>query len=212
MDSNNICLVRGLCRIKRSPCRYFGFRHPDHIVDTHVKDFLTWLAVERRVSASTQNQAFHALLFFFRHVLNRDIGELGQVVRSAKKRRMPVVLTKSEVERLLSHLSGIPLLAAVIIYGCGLRLRECVRLRIKDIDFERQRLIVMGGKGDKDRQTLLPECLIDKIKTQMEHSRQLFEHDRLNQVPGVELPCALERKYPNAVKQWGWQWLFPLLR
>jgi integron integrase len=193
----------------RSFGRYLGYRHPDHIDGAHVKDFLTWLAVERRVSASTQNQAFHALLFFFRHVLNKDIGDLGRVIRSARKRRMPVVLTKAEVERLLSHLSGTPLLAAEIIYGCGLRLRECIKLRIKDIDFERQRLIVMAGKGDKDRQTLLPGCLVDKIKAQMEHSRQLFEHDQRNQVPGVELPFALERKYPNAGKQWGWQWLFP---
>jgi integron integrase len=193
----------------RSFGRYLGFRHPEHITGNHVKDFLTWQAVERRVSVSTQNQAFNALLFFFRHVLNKEIGDLGQVVRAAKKRRMPVVLTKPEVERLLSHVSGRPLLAAEIIYGCGLRLRECIKLRIKDIDFERQRVIVMAGKGNKDRQTLLPECLIEKIKVQMEHSRKLFEHDRRNNVPGVELPFALERKYPNAGKQWGWHWLFP---
>lgn len=170
----------------RSFGKYLGYRHPDHLAGFHVKAFLTWLAVERRVSVSTQNQAFHALLFFFRHVL-----------------------TKSEVKRLLGYLTGINLLAAEIIYGGGLRLRQCVKLRIKDIDFERQRLIVMGGKGNKDRQTLLPECLIEKIKAQMEHSRRLFEQDRRNQVPGVELPYALERKYPNAGKQWGWQWLFP---
>jgi integron integrase len=193
----------------RSFGRYLRFRNPEQITSAQVKDFLTWLAVERRVSVSTQNQAFNALLFFFRHILNKDIGDLGQVVRSARKRRLPVVLTKPEVERLLSQMAGRPLLAAEIIYGCGLRLRECIKLRIKDIDFERQRVIVIAGKGNKDRQTLLPGCLVDKIKAQMEHSRQLFEQDRRNDVPGVELPFALERKYPYAGKQWGWHWLFP---
>ena len=193
----------------RSFGRYLNFRCPQQITGVDVKNFLTWLAVERRVASSTQNQAFHALLFLFRYVLNKDIGDLSQVIRSAKRRRMPVVLTKPEIGLLFGYLSGVNLLASELIYGCGLRLRECIKLRIKDIDFERKRVIVMGGKGDKDRQTLLPECLVEKLRAHIEQSRLLFKQDRSNSVPGVELPHALERKYPNAGKQWAWQWLFP---
>lgn len=193
----------------RSFGRFLNFRCPQQITGTQAKAFLTCMAVERRVSSSTQNQAFHALLFLFRYVLNKDIGDLGDVIRSPKRRRLPVVLTKSEIDKLLSHMSGTNLLAAELIYGSGLRLKECVKLRIKDIDFDRQRLIVMGGKGDKDRPTLLPESLMEKLRRQVEQSKLLFKKDRSNDVPGVELPYALERKYPNAGKQFGWHWLFP---
>lgn len=193
----------------RSVGRFLSFRSPEQINGTQAKAFLTWLAVERRVSASTQSQAFHALLFLFRHVLNKDIGDLREVIRSPRRRRMPVVLTRLEIEKLFEQISGTNLLAAELIYGCGLRLRECVKIRIKDIDFERRRLVVMGGKGYKDRQTLLPECLWKKLHGQIEQSRLLFKQDRSNSVPGVELPHALERKYPNAGKEWAWQWLFP---
>jgi len=193
----------------RTFCRFLKAQNPHSINVSHLKAFLTWLAVEKTVSASTQNQAFNALLFLFRHVLDQNIGDLRNVIRASRKRRLPVVLTKSEVSQHFSNMTGTNLLMARLIYGCGLRLRECVKLRVKDIDFDRNFLIVRSGKGDKDRQTVLPVTLIEKLHNHIDKTELIFKKDRINNVPGVELPYALERKYPNAGKEWGWQWLFP---
>jgi integron integrase len=189
--------------------RFLKGSSPFTLDDTHVKDFLTYLAVERHVAASTQNQAFNAILFLYRHVLTKDIGDLRNVVRSNKMRRLPVVLTKEEVFHLLKHLFGVYLLMAQTIYGGGLRLKECIKLRIKDIDFERNSIMIKFGKGGKDRETILPEIVKADLQQHIETNKELFQDDRKNDTPGVELPNALERKYPNAGKEWSWQWVFP---
>jgi integron integrase len=148
-------------------------------------------------------------LFFFRHVLEKQINDLDDVVRSRRGRRLPVVLTQAEIAKLFAQLKGIYHLMAVIIYGGGLRLRECVSLRIKDVDLEKNLITVIGAKNDKDRKTILAQGIKDKLIKHIDRVKQLYEIDRLNDVPGVALPYALERKYPNAGKEWIWQWLFP---
>jgi len=188
--------------------RFLRSQSPYLLDRGHVKNFLTYLAVERNVAPSTQNQALNALLFFFRHVLEKDLGDISDAVRAKKRRRLPIVLTMEETTRLFSHLDGIHLLMAKIIYGGGLRLKECVKLRIKDIDFDRHCVRVFG-KGDKERETLLAESIKDALQSHIKAIRNLYEIDRNNDTAGVELPYALERKYPNAGKEWNWQWLFP---
>ena len=190
--------------------RYYLRNVPPSRLDSgHLKSFLTHLAVERRVAASTQNQAFNALLFLFRNVLDQDLGDISDTVRAKRKRYLPVVLSRKETGNLFSQLSGINDLVARVIYGCGLRLKECLKLRIKDIDFDRNCVVVRGGKGDKDRQTVLPESVRNELLAQIEAIKPLYLQDRENDVPGVELPGALERKFPNAGKEWAWQWVFP---
>lgn len=188
--------------------RFVGGLAPETIDDRHLMDYLTYLAVERHLAKSTQEQAFAALLFFFRHVIGREPGNIKDVIRAKRKRRLPVVLTRNEVSRLFAQLTATPLLMAQIIYGGGLRLRECVSLRIKDIDFE-QNILSIRGKGDKDRRTLLAETVAAPLKAHLETVRELFEADRQAEVAGVYLPNALARKYPNAAKEWIWQWVFP---
>lgn len=179
------------------------------IEEEHVKEFLTFQAVQKNVAVSTQNQAFNALLFFFRFVLNKEITGLEEVKRAHKKKNLPVVMTKKEVMELINTMRPPYDLMAKIIYGGGLRLTECFRLRIKDIDLENGILTIRSGKGDKDRQTLLSKSLIPLLKVQINSARRLFDEDRSNNDPGVELPNALELKYPNAGKEWMWFWLFP---
>jgi integron integrase len=191
--------------------RFYHFLNgqpPYKLDSTHVKDFMTHLAVERNVAASTQNQAFNAILFMFRHVLDKDIEDIGDAVRAKKKRRLPVVLAKSEINRLLDQMEGTNLLMAKTIYGCGLRLRECMNLRIKDIDFSRM-AVTVRGKGDKDRETVLPGSIKDNLRKHIESVRKIYEKDRENGLAGVQLPGALERKLPNAGKEWAWFWVFP---
>ncbi|MEJ2690421.1 MAG: integron integrase [Deltaproteobacteria bacterium] len=191
------------------------FRHflqnddPNQVTSAQVRDFMTYLAVERKVAKSTQNQAFNAMVFLFRHVLEQQLAEIAGAVRSSRPRRLPVVLTKQEVSRLFDHLQGKHLLMARLIYGCGLRLKECLSLRIKDLDFESGALWVRAGKGDKDRLTVLPSSLYLDLRAQLDRARTFFEQDRTADLAGVWLPHALERKYPNAGKEWPWQWLFP---
>jgi site-specific recombinase XerD len=163
---------------------------PTKLDSTHVKSFLTQIVVERNISRSSQNQAFNALLFFYRHVLEKDLDNISDVVRSRKRKNLPVVLTKEEVSRLLDHMSGIYLLMAQIIYGGGLRLRECVNLRIKDIDFDRNSISIIAGKGNKDRQTLLSETVKDELKNHVKTIYPIFQKDQKNNIPGVELPNA----------------------
>ena len=171
--------------------------------------FLTDLAVGRKVSASTQNQALAALLFLYKQVLGIELPWLDDVVRAKKPQRLPVVLTVAEMQRLLARLEGSHGLMARMLYGTGMRLMECVRLRVKDVNFERHEIIVRDGKGGKDRVTMLPASLADPLREHLKRVRVLFEQDRADDVPGVYLPDALEKKYPNAGKEWGWFWVFP---
>lgn len=174
-----------------------------------LQNFLSRLAVERKVSASTQSQALNAIVFVYRNVLNIDIEDKISAVRTRQKRRLPVVLSQSEVREIFGNMIGLYRLMAQFIYGCGLRLQECLAMRVKDLDIERGIVIIRSGKGDKDRRTVLPESLKVELLEQLEYARQIFDRDRQNNIPGVQLPDALEKKYPNAGNEWGWFWLFP---
>jgi integron integrase len=193
----------------RSFYRFVKGKPAEDLNTSDVKDFLTYLAAERRMSPSTQNQAFNAVLFFYRHVIDRAIDDLDGVICATQRRRLPVVLTKQEFIELFKHMNGINLLMAKSICGCGLRLRECLNLRIKDIDFKRKRLTIRAGKGDKDRETMLPESLSQALENHLKKLWVIYNEDRQSEIAGVQLPYALQRKYPNAGKEWGWQWLFP---
>ncbi len=186
-----------------------GKKHSE-LTGSDIQHFLSFLTIERRVSSSTQNQALNALVFVYRHVLDKTIGdkELNSV-RAVSKRRLPVVLTLKEIRTLFDSLSGIYRLMVKLIYGCGLRLNECLSLRIKDIDIEQEIVVVRSGKGDRDRRTVLPESIKDDLVTHISQVRILYEQDRKNGINGVYLPDALDRKYPNAGKEWGWFWAFP---
>jgi integron integrase len=192
---------------------FFAFmkgKSPDKLDNEDFKAFIGHLAVDRKVARSTQNQAFNAVLFFYRHALDKDPGDLGLTFRAKKGQRLPVVLSPGEVLQLFDHMQGTGLLMARLIYGSGIRLNECLRLRVKDIDFERNFLTVRAGKGDKDRQTLLPERLKTDLRAHLDTVRELYEADLKDEaLSGAYLPNALERKYPNAGKEWAWQWLFP---
>ncbi len=192
--------------------QFHGFtdgKAPEELQGTDIQDFLTHLAVERKVSASTQSQALNALVFVYRHVLRKEIKGLIEAVRAKRKRRLPVVLTSQEVEILFARMSGVHRLMAMLTYGCGLRVTECASLRIKDIDLERGMVIVRAAKGDKDRRTVLPERLKDPLIQHIATTRSIFDNDRKQNLPGVFLPGALERKYPTASTEWGWFWVFP---
>ncbi len=189
--------------------RFLDGKSPHSLGSSHVKDFMTCLAVEHKVSASTQNQAFNAILFLFRHTLDKDIEDISGAVRAKRTRRLPVVLTKAEINRLFQKMQGTNLLMARTIYGCGLRLAECVRLRVKDIDFEREAVTVRAGKGDKDRETVLPTSLKRDLRKHLEEMKRIHQSDRETNTPGVKMPGALARKYPNAGKEWPWFWVFP---
>jgi len=188
---------------------YMQEKEPSRLEGRDLQDFLSHLAVEKKVSPSTQNQALNAVVFFYRYVLDKNIENELSAVRARQRRHLPVVLTVREVQTIFDHLSGTPKLMAMLTYGCGLRLQECLRLRIKDIDLEQNTVIVRSGKGDKDRRTVLPESLKDDLIRHMGEVRALYDHDRKENLNGVLLPGALEKKYPNAGKEWGWFWLFP---
>ncbi|MGQ0535862.1 MAG: integron integrase [Methanobacteriota archaeon] len=188
---------------------FVGGRSPSSLGPDDVRAFLTHLAVEQNVSASTQNQAFSALLFLHRHVVGGGLEDLGPVVRAPERRRAPVVLSRPEVAAVLAGLPYPYGLMARMIYGCGLRRQECLELRMKDVDFDRQLLTVRAGKGDKDRQTVLPESLRREWSQNVDAVRRLHDGDRKAGLPAVYLPAALGRKYPNAGKEWAWFWAFP---
>lgn len=177
--------------------------------EVQVKRYLEFLAVKRNLSASSQNQTFSALLYFFKRVLGRDLGSLEDTVRAHRGRRLPEVLSRDEVRRLLSFTEGTSGLMLRLIYGAGLRLMECVRLRVKEVDFERGVLMVRDGKGGKDRAVMLPDSVRPGLVQHFERLRLLWEEDQKADRTGVWLPDALERKYTNAGKEWGWQWVFP---
>jgi integron integrase len=174
-----------------------------------VEDFLSSLAVKNQVSASTQNQALAAILFLYREVLEVDLPWLQDVVRAKRPQRLPVVLTRSELERVLARLSGTVWLVASTLYGSGMRLLECLQLRVKDIDLVRCEVVVRDAKGQKDRVTVLPSTLVPELRKHLERVRLLHDGDRLAGRPGVWLPFALRRKYPGATTSWAWFWVFP---
>ena len=200
------------CLWVRRYIHFHGLRHPTEMGEPQINAFLTHLAVADKVSASTQNQALSALLFLYRHVLGRPVGDLGGVVRARVSHRVPVVLTRAEVRAVLAHLDGESQLAAALMYGSGLRLSECLRLRVKDIDFEQHEITVRAGKGDKDRRTMLPRSLDGALTAQLERARWVHRRDLAEGWGSVVLPGALERKYPGASTQWHWQWVFPQAR
>lgn len=188
---------------------FHGKRHPSHLGAAEVTAFLTHLAAERHVSASTQNQAKAALLFLYKEVLSVDLPWLDDVVTAKTSRRLPVVLTQREARELLMQLNGTTWLLASLLYGTGMRLLEGLRLRVKDVEFERRELIVREGKGNKDRVTVLPENLVQPLQAQIERARKLHQLDLDAGFGEVWLPSALDTKYPRAGKAWCWQFVFP---
>ena len=184
-------------------------RHPADMGAAEVEAFLTHLAVAGKVAASTQNQAKAALLFLYREVLAIQLPWLDTVEQAKVSRRLPVVLTQTEVKSLLDRLQGTQQLIGRLLYGTGMRLMECMRLRVKDVEFERHELIVRDGKGFKDRMTMLPDALVEPLKTHMGRVKALHEADLQAGYGSVYLPYALEKKYPNAAREWGWQYIFP---
>jgi integron integrase len=182
---------------------------PDRLAEPEISAFLTHLAVREKVAASTQNQALNALVFFFRNVLQNNLEAPFQLVRAKRPLRLPTVLSKEEVHRVLRGLSGEYLLMAQLLYGSGLRLMEVLRLRVKDIDFDLRQILVHDGKGFKDRVTMLPDRLIAPLQAHLEIVRQMHEADLGRGFGSVYLPYALERKYPGAARDWRWQYVFP---
>ncbi|MFY9327475.1 MAG: integron integrase [Georgfuchsia sp.] len=189
--------------------RHFGKRHPKDMGAAEVEEFLTHLAVAGKVAASTQNQAKSALLFLYREVLELELPWLDNIEQAKAPKRLPVVLTVNEVQSLLSRLEGTHLLVANLLYGTGMRVMEALRLRVKDIDFQRNEILVRDGKGFKDRVTMLPLVLKQHLQEHLVKVRKLHERDIAAGWGEVYLPYALERKYPNAGREWGWQYVFP---
>jgi len=192
--------------------RFHGDAAPGSLAEAEVREFLEYLAVARNVSASTQNQALSALLFLYGTVLEQPLGDIADVVRARPPQRLPVVLSRGEVQRLLDVMEGTLGLIARVLYGTGLRLMEGLRLRVKDVDFERGQIVVREGKGEKDRVVMLPVALRDPLKSHLARVRVLWESDRAGDLPGVWMPDALDRKYPEAGKEWTWMWVFPAKR
>ena len=189
--------------------RFHGMQHPQDLGAPELQAFLSTLATQGRVAASTQNQALSALLFLYKVVLECELPWLDDVIRAKRPQRLPVVLSRTEVAAVLGQLQGETALLSQLLYGAGLRLMEGVRLRIQDVDLERMELTVRSGKGDKDRRTMIPRSLETPIRQQLEHARSVHQLDRSRELPGVELPHALERKYPQAATEFAWFWLFP---
>ncbi len=187
-------------------------RHPAGMGEPDITRFLSSLATAGRVSASTQNQALSALLFLYQQVLNRKLDWLQGIIHAKRPLRLPVVLTRAEVETVLGHLRGTSWLMASLMYGAGLRVMECCRLRIKDVDFARGEIIVRDGKGAKDRITLLPARLAPPLATHLDNVQRIHRQDLERGRGHAPLPGALLRKYPNADREWGWQWIFPATR
>lgn len=187
-------------------------RHPREMGMTEIQAYLSHLAVSLHVAASTQNQALSALLFLYKKVLSIELPWMDDIVRAKRPIRIPVVLTRSEVTRTLDALCGQHWLIASLLYGSGLRLIECLTLRVKDIDFEYLQINIRAGKGAKDRRTMLSEKLIPHVRRQLELVRSIFEQDRAAQKAGVSIPFAIDRKYKHAPIEWKWQYIFPSRR
>jgi len=188
---------------------FHGKRHPAEMGAVEVEAFLTHLAVEGNVAASTQNQARSALLFLYKEVLGSELPWLNNVEQAKKPRRLPVVLNEDEVREVLARLGNVHWLVAALLYGAGLRLMEALRLRVQDVDFKRREILVRNGKGFKDRVTMLPDRVVSRLQGHLATVRDLHEKDLAEGFGEVHLPYALERKYPAAGKSWGWQYVFP---
>ena len=195
--------------IRWSATQAGGMRHPREMGAHDVEAFLSMMANERKVSASTHNQALSAVLFLYRAVLDIDLPWLNNIGRPQQTKRIPSVLTKDEITRLFSHMDGTPALLARLLYGTGMRLMEGMRLRVKDVDFDRHVIIVREAKGGKDRVVMLPRSLTSAMHAQLMVTRATWEADKRVQRAGVEVPHALEAKYPRVGQTWGWFWLFP---
>jgi integron integrase len=191
---------------------YHGKRHPGEMAEEEVAEFLTHLARDLNVAASTQNQALSALLFLYKEVLKHEIGWLQKVERAKKPPKLPVVLSRAEVKQIFGHLHGVPKLMAGLLYGSGLRLMECVRLRIKDIDFELAQITVRDGKGGKDRITMLPLNISEPLRRHLLRVKAQHDQDLEDEFGSVHLPFALARKSPKAAREWPWQYAFPSSR
>jgi integron integrase len=188
---------------------FHGKRHPSELGAAEVEVFLTSLAVEGKVSASTQNQAKSALLFLYKEVLGAELPWLDHIQKAKVPIRLPVVLTRAEVRRVLARLLGVHRLIGALLYGTGLRIMEGMRLRVKDVEFSRREILVRDGKGNKDRVTMLPLRVVGPLREQAEHARELHRGDLADGFGSVWLPFALDRKYPGAAREWGWQYVFP---
>ena len=186
-----------------------GRRHPEKMGALEIEAFLTQLATIGGVAPSTQNQALAALLFLYRQVLGIELPWMDEIRRAKRPMRLPVVLTRAEVHALLGELDGSSWLLASLLYGTGMRLMECMRLRVKDIDFERREITVRQGKGGKDRRTMLPALLVDPLRAQLREAARIHERDLAAGLGAVSLPDAIARKYPGAAREWGWQYAFP---
>jgi len=185
-------------------------KHPEKLGANDIASYLTYLAVNRMVASSTQRQALNAIVFYYKNILNKSIEDIGEFTLSKKPARLPVVLSSKEVERLLNNInSPVYCLMASLLYGCGMRLIECIRLRVFDIDFDYQQIVIRNAKGNKDRITPLPKSLLQTISEQLDYVRKTHAEDLSNGLGEVYLPNALSRKYPNAAKEIGWQYVFP---
>ena len=189
--------------------RFHKMRHPRDMAAPEIEAFLTSLAVVNKVSAATQNQALAGVLFLYRDVLDFDLPWLANVVRAKLPQHLPVVLTRQEVRKVMAHLRGTEWLIASLLYGSGMRVTECLQLRVKDLELTRREILIRDAKGQKDRVTVLPDALVPHLQDHLARVRVLYDTDREAKLPGVSLPYALRRKYPNAATSWGWQWVFP---
>jgi integron integrase len=187
-------------------------RHPNEMAEAEIRQFISHLAVDAKISASTQTVALSALLFLYRDVLKKDLPYIAHIERAKPSKKLPVVFTRREVEAVLARLNGIHHLLACLLYGSGLRLMEAVRLRVKDVDFERGEITVREGKGAKDRITMLPAAIIEPLQAHLRKVRVLHQADLKEGYGKVGLPFAIERKYSRAATEWGWQYVFPSLR
>lgn len=195
--------------------RYILFhdkRHPKDLGEKHISAFLSHLAVHKRVASSTQNQALCAIVFLYRQVLKMELGEFDNLVRAKRPHKLPVVFTRDEVKQILLQLNGLNWLLGQLLYGAGLRVMECVRLRVKDVDFGYGQIVVRDGKGKKDRVTMLPAIIVDDMKRHLLKTRKIHEMDLKAGFGAVYLPYALDRKYKNANRSWSWQYVFPATR
>ena len=197
------------CRWIKRFVRFHKLTHPTKLQEKDIVKFLNYLAVEKNVAASTQNQALCAIVFLYKEVLKSSVGDLDNLKRAKKPKRLPTVLSKNEVSGLLKEMDGIPHLVSSILYGSGLRISEALRLRVKDIDFDYKQVVIRSGKGKKDRVTMLPEKLSQPLKIQVVKVKNLHQQDLAKGYGRTILPNALSKKYPNAAKSLAWQYLFP---
>jgi integron integrase len=182
--------------------------HPENLCKDDIRKFLNHLAVDRNVSASTQNQALQGILFLYKEIIHKDVGWVDDIKRPTKPKHIPVVFTKAEAHSIIQNMEGLPKIVTSLLYGSGLRLSEALRLRVKDIDFEMKNIIVRDGRGEKDRVTLLPQSLVPNLKEQVEKRRAVHNSDLKKGFGDTVLPYALAEKYPNASKEFGWQYVF----